>query len=253
MRLWLQLPDLPEVCWNEQALSLIVALAGKLLCLDDSTSSLSKDQYARVAVEVDAHSPLVPGTIVEPEGVVSPPFWQQFIFKHIHLFCSRCGRLGHRIVGCSFAPMVSGRSCSLSSDVLLQNLSADDDSLPPFARLDFVGVVDLFGSWRTMRLGAPTNLWLPHVRHMTLLNVPVNGGLLHLLRYVLQYLRCVPNRHMARVSRILMTLLWIFYHMDVFSSLPLAVLHIVIHVANTSIPLLAVLFPLFLHHQLLFI
>lgn len=78
--------------------------AGRLIRLDDSTSLLTKGRFARVAVEVDTATPLVLGTNIKLEGVGLPVFWQRFEFEHIHLFCGRCGRVGHRPSECASSP-----------------------------------------------------------------------------------------------------------------------------------------------------
>lgn len=66
--LWMRLPNLPDVCCNERALAIIVASAGTLVHLDNSTSLLAKEQFARVAIQVDVCKHFVPGTDIEIEG-----------------------------------------------------------------------------------------------------------------------------------------------------------------------------------------
>ena len=68
--------------------------------LDGSTSLVTKGRYGRVTVEVDTASPLVPDTDVVLEVVDAPIFWQRFEYERVHLFCARCGCLGHRLVDC---------------------------------------------------------------------------------------------------------------------------------------------------------
>lgn len=102
--LWMRLPNLPSVCWTQSSLELIVAAAGRFVKMDDSTSLLAKGRFARVAVEVDTGVPLVPGTDVVLEGLDLPVFWQRFEFEHIHLFCGRCGCVGHRPPNCLSSP-----------------------------------------------------------------------------------------------------------------------------------------------------
>jgi len=51
---------------------LIVAPAGRLVKLDQATELLSKGRYARVAVEIDLATPLVPGSDVLCENSAAP-------------------------------------------------------------------------------------------------------------------------------------------------------------------------------------
>lgn len=106
----MRIPDLPVAGWSPASLALIASRAGRLVKLDESTSSLSKLRFARVAVEVNIAEPLVPGTLLELEGVDMPAFWQRFEYEHIHLFCHICGRIGHPHFECKYplsaAPIV---------------------------------------------------------------------------------------------------------------------------------------------------
>ena len=103
---------------------------------------LSKGCYTRLAVEIDLALHLVLGSDLLLEGFDSPPFWQKFKFEHIHLFCRRCGRVGHRLIDCpSFLVVASllqaaNPPLKLSADVDMAP-EADpmhvDDDLPPYA------------------------------------------------------------------------------------------------------------------------
>jgi len=67
-------------------------------------------------------------------------FSKKFEFKHIHLFCRRCGRVGHRPIDCPSSSMVASplqvtnQSPNLSKDVEMapeaDPVHADDDSPP---------------------------------------------------------------------------------------------------------------------------
>ena len=56
-----------------------------------------------VMVEVDFSRPLVldADIVVEDDEIFS--FWQQFEYEHAHLFCCRCGGVGHRSLSCTFS------------------------------------------------------------------------------------------------------------------------------------------------------
>lgn len=102
--LWMRLLNLPPICWNESILKLIVANAGGFIRSDDLTSLLSKRRYARVVVEVDMATPLVPGTDIQLDGLDLPIFWQSFEYEHIHLYCGSCVCVGHRSLHCKSPP-----------------------------------------------------------------------------------------------------------------------------------------------------
>lgn len=99
----------------------------------ESTSSISKGRFARVAVEVDITMPLVPGSDVELEGLDMKVFWQSFEFEHIHLYCGACGRVGHRRLNCS-----EGSSSNLGSQsfAAVKSSSIADLSSPVPADVD---------------------------------------------------------------------------------------------------------------------
>lgn len=125
--LWMRIPNLPSLCWNEPCIRLIVAAAGEFVKLDDSTSLGTKGCFARVAIRVDTSKPLVPGTNVELEGFDLLVYWQQFQYEHIHLICSKCGRLGHRTSICPSTAQV--HSTPTSAPTIDVNML--DSSSPP--------------------------------------------------------------------------------------------------------------------------
>lgn len=90
-----------------------------------------------MAVEVDTEKPIVPGSILELEGVDFNPFWQRFEYKHIHLFCSSYGQVGHKAFDCKFPPFstptfvhVPSSDCNLvlSSDVVMTTIPCPSDT-----------------------------------------------------------------------------------------------------------------------------
>ena len=89
------MPDLPPVFWTRQSLELIVERAGRLIKLDQATELLLKGRFARVVMEVDISQALAPGVNIEVDDDEIPSFWEQSEYKHVHLFCRRCGRVGH--------------------------------------------------------------------------------------------------------------------------------------------------------------
>ena len=65
--LWMRLSNLAM-------LALIVSTAGRFVRMDESTSMMTKERFARVADEIDMARPIVLGTDVLLEGVDVPLF-----------------------------------------------------------------------------------------------------------------------------------------------------------------------------------
>lgn len=56
--IWIQLHNLPVDFWDGESLDTITSHFGRLLKIDDYTSSLSRSRFARVCVELDLSKPL---------------------------------------------------------------------------------------------------------------------------------------------------------------------------------------------------
>lgn len=86
---------------------------------------------------------------VGPRKQVGQPYWQPFEYEHVHLYCRRCGMIGHRIHQCSFplhlpkiiasepssstlAPSSSAMGCSSSQRVLFAQTDPAAPTPPPF-------------------------------------------------------------------------------------------------------------------------
>ncbi len=69
---------------------------GKLLEVDVPENGLGWGKYLRIRVEIDVREPLLRGRIVQGvKGEAADPFWVDFKYEHLPIFCYRCGRLGH--------------------------------------------------------------------------------------------------------------------------------------------------------------
>ena len=67
---------------------------GKLLKVDDITSTAIRGRYARLCVQINTATPL-------PKRVKIGAFWQDIVYENLPLLCYRCGRIGHRELHCS--------------------------------------------------------------------------------------------------------------------------------------------------------
>ena len=81
----MRLPELPPSLWTRSALELIVSKTGKLVRFDQSLELLSKGSFARVAIELDLSKPLLPGTVIQLDGLFvsrfgNPSCMKIFIF-----------------------------------------------------------------------------------------------------------------------------------------------------------------------------
>lgn len=59
--LWVQLHNIPVELWEGESLETIASLFGRLLKINEFTSSLSSSKYARICVEIDPAKPLKRG------------------------------------------------------------------------------------------------------------------------------------------------------------------------------------------------
>jgi len=112
-------------------LELIVSTPARLVKLDHPTELLSKGRFARMAAEIDLSKPLRPGCDEVYENSYQP-FWQSFKYEHIHLFCKKCGRVGHQLVDYAFPPNRPSPQSSVSSspDVAALQIATDVDMVP---------------------------------------------------------------------------------------------------------------------------
>ena len=69
---------------------------GNLLEVDVLENGLGWGKYLRIRVEINVMEPLLRGRIVQGvEGENANPFWVEFKYEHLPIYCYRCGKLGH--------------------------------------------------------------------------------------------------------------------------------------------------------------
>ncbi|KAI9114156.1 hypothetical protein K1719_014806 [Acacia pycnantha] len=87
------IPDLPMEFCTVESLGLIGNMIGKIVKIDRSTSIYEKGGFARICVEIDLQSPLLPAFKVFGEE-------KQLVYEGLHLVCFGCGKYGHERVVC---------------------------------------------------------------------------------------------------------------------------------------------------------
>ncbi|KAG9451212.1 hypothetical protein H6P81_011177 [Aristolochia fimbriata] len=94
---WVSLPSLPLVFFQEELLFPIASLAGRVIAVDDSTRNLSRTNVARVCVEVDLlKEPPRRGWV----GIGEEGFWQDMCYQRLPPYCINCREQGHSSKTC---------------------------------------------------------------------------------------------------------------------------------------------------------
>ena len=90
---WIRVINLPIKCMIREVAEDIGNAIGRFIEADLPESGLGWGRYLRVRVEIDVTQPLLRGKILEISD--NKPFWVEFQYEHLPIFCYRCGRLGH--------------------------------------------------------------------------------------------------------------------------------------------------------------
>ncbi|KAI9127487.1 hypothetical protein K1719_002046 [Acacia pycnantha] len=90
---WIRIPDLPMEFCTVESLGLIGNMIGKIVKIDRSTSIYEKGGFARICVEIDLQTPLLPAFKVFGEV-------KQLVYEGLHLVCFGCGKYGHERMVC---------------------------------------------------------------------------------------------------------------------------------------------------------
>lgn len=86
---------------------------GNLVEVDALDNGLGWGKYLCIRVEVDVSEPLLRGKILMREdGDDASPFWVDFKYEHLPIFCYKCGRLGHSSSEC-----LEGRGSTRTEDI----------------------------------------------------------------------------------------------------------------------------------------
>lgn len=95
---WLQLHNFPVELWDRDLLENITEPIGKLLKIDECTSSLSHTRFVRVCLEIDLAQPLKRGLWIE-DGEAR--VFVMIVYERLPTFCFNCGLIVHGASNCN--------------------------------------------------------------------------------------------------------------------------------------------------------
>uniref|UniRef100_A0A2N9G189 CCHC-type domain-containing protein n=1 Tax=Fagus sylvatica TaxID=28930 RepID=A0A2N9G189_FAGSY len=118
---WIRIFNLPIKSMVKEVGEDIERAIGQHIEVDVLENGLAWGHYLRIRVNIDITKPLLRGKIlVFDEGA---PFWVDFRYEHLPIFCYRCGVLGHGMNECLYGRR-SGESFTVNSDMYGQWLRA---------------------------------------------------------------------------------------------------------------------------------
>ena len=90
---WIRIYNLPILSMVKEVGEDIGNNIGRLVEVDVPENGIGWGRFLRIQVEIDVTKPLLRGKILESED--GKPFWVDFRYEHLPIFCYRCGRIGH--------------------------------------------------------------------------------------------------------------------------------------------------------------
>lgn len=91
--IWVRLPGLPVDYYDRKFFYNLGNMIGKAIKVDDMTLMKARTLYARMCVEIDLGTPLLPSYSVDGNPL-------KIEYEGLHLICFHCGRFGHNQEGC---------------------------------------------------------------------------------------------------------------------------------------------------------
>nr|KYP40980.1 Transposon TX1 uncharacterized [Cajanus cajan] len=114
---WVRLPGLGVMFYDESVLLTIASAIGKPVKVDLNTLNMTRDRFARVCVEINLNVPVVGKFFLN--GV-----WYNVEYKGLHLLCSACGCYGHVLRNCNHANR---------TELLAHEIQAQDHAIPSYS------------------------------------------------------------------------------------------------------------------------
>lgn len=94
--------NLPVDFWDGDSLETITSHLGRLLKIDELTTSLSRSKFARVCIEIDLFKPLKQGFWLGDEA---HRVFVVVFYEKLPTFCYWCRLVGHGTNNCNHGPM----------------------------------------------------------------------------------------------------------------------------------------------------
>ncbi|XP_019251122.1 PREDICTED: uncharacterized protein LOC109230041 [Nicotiana attenuata] len=93
--IWIRLPQLPREFYDQDILEKVGRKLGKLLKIDQCTSSTLRGRYARICIQVPLKTPVETSVIIGDHK-------QVVIYEREGTLCTMCGRIGHTAQICNY-------------------------------------------------------------------------------------------------------------------------------------------------------
>ncbi|XP_019252829.1 PREDICTED: uncharacterized protein LOC109231637 [Nicotiana attenuata] len=93
--IWTRLPQLPTEFYDKAILEKVGWKLGKLLKIDQCTSSTLRGRYARICIQVPLETPVETSVIIGDHK-------QSVIYEGEGTLCTSCGRIGHTTLRCTY-------------------------------------------------------------------------------------------------------------------------------------------------------
>ncbi|KAK1327173.1 hypothetical protein QJS10_CPA01g01639 [Acorus calamus] len=99
--IWIRFPALPLHMWGTRLISKLASAIGKPLYMDTATANRSRIAFARVCIEISAHSDLPDSILYREEGI-----WKDILVEYEWKPspCPACSTFGHSSAQCAVTP-----------------------------------------------------------------------------------------------------------------------------------------------------
>uniref|UniRef100_A0A7N2KYR2 DUF4283 domain-containing protein n=1 Tax=Quercus lobata TaxID=97700 RepID=A0A7N2KYR2_QUELO len=99
---WVRFPELPREYYELLVLHDLGQVIGPVLRIDTCATSETREQFARICVQVNLSNPLI--KIIKIGGVEQPVH-----YEGINSLCFSCSRVGHKVESCLYTTRASKR------------------------------------------------------------------------------------------------------------------------------------------------
>jgi hypothetical protein len=100
---WIQIHGLPIInMTNKIALSIGKGLGNLITAEDSNSEKKTFKSFLRLLVEIKVCNPLKPGSTSQREG--GEPLWIFLKYERLDIYCTSCGRIGHKLIHCMAPP-----------------------------------------------------------------------------------------------------------------------------------------------------